>query len=381
MPVYRTKKNGETYIKFLDDEIRDAKSIDMTDFLSREYGWSFRAVGNYYQCREHDSLMIKKDRRCWYWNSRDLQGRNAIDWLNSVEMMDFSAALEKIIGSPSSSAKAQSIQSANTYSKAPEIKPEAEEKKKFVLPPETTGVRSRTFAYLGKTRCLDTSIVAELVKEKMIYEDKLHNVVFVGYDESGKARFAENKMTNSFLAAATDENGKKLFHPKNISGSDKRYSFNIPADKEHFPAGANVLYVFEAPIDLLSHCTMTLMSERKRAAMENRLPNENVWRNVNRLSLSGKSDVALEAYLERNPDITNIVFALDNDTPGLEAAKKMMKNYTEKGYICKRVLPKTGKDFNECLQLLTAEQSAYRQITITQRTENKQQRANSIGRH
>ena len=125
---------------------------------------------------------------------------------------------------------------------------------------------------------------------------------------------------------------------------------------------------------------MTLMSERKRAAMENRLPNENVWRNVNRLSLSGKSDVALEAYLERNPDITNIVFALDNDTPGLEAAKKMMKNYTEKGYVCKRVLPKTGKDFNECLQLLTAEQSAYRQITITQRTENKQH-TNSIGRH
>jgi hypothetical protein len=223
------------------------------------------------------------------------------------------------------------------------------------LPEKLDGAFVRSAAYLTKTRGIDRAIVDFAMKNKLIYEDKNHNVVFVGYDENNEIKFAEAKLTNTFMAAAVDENGKKKFHPKNVKGSDKRYSFNIPADTEKYPNSAGILYVFEAPVDLLSHCTLTLMNERIRAKHEGNKPNLSCWQNVNRLSLSGCSGVALESYLERNPQIHKIVFALDYDNAGIKAAQSMEERFSEKGYSCSKIRPLKGKDFNEYLQITLLE--------------------------
>ena len=42
-----------------------------------------------------------------------------------------------------------------------------------------------------------------------------------------------------------------------------------------------------------------------------------------RLSLGGTSDVALIAFLERNPQISRIILHLDNDAAGITAARKI----------------------------------------------------------
>lgn len=348
MPEVKRKKGGGTYIKYSDEEIQQAKNISMIDFLGREYGYTFLRVGNYYKGREHDSLMIKSDERTWYWNSQNLSGRNVFDWLTSVENYTFTECLEKIIGTTA-------VAQQKKYDKAPNLSQlPIDEVKELQLPKKYEGRPSQLFAYLCKTRCLDADIVGQLVHEKLIYQDDCNNVVFVGKDESGEIRFCERKMTNTYLANLKDENGKKVFPPINVKGSDKRYSFNTPCDKEKYPLGANTLYVFESPVDLLSHATFRYLNEKARAEQAGEKPDINAWKNVNRLSLSSVASTALDSYLERNPNIEKIVFALDYDSTGIKMATKYEKEYAEKGYQTSKIRSNTGKDWNEALQMYTA---------------------------
>ncbi len=371
MPRWRSQSNGVAYIQYLPDEVEQVKQMSMLDFLKREYGFTFDNRGSAYICKEHDSLVVMPDQRSWFWNSQDTHGRNVIDWLENVEGHSFQSTLQKLIGTPEMPAQPE------YYTKAPQtgdIRP-AEIKKELVLPPKTPEQMKRTFAYLINERKLDAAVVSELVKNKLIYEEaKHHNCVFVGYDESGVPRFAESKITNSYLAAMKDENGRKKFHPQNIAGSDKAYSFNVPADKGRYPAGSNVLYIFEAPVDLMSHMTFALMTERKKAGSEGREPDMSCVRSVNRLSLSGKSDKALSSYLSRNSNITQLVFGLDNDDAGNSASEALIEKYKELGYICKRVKPRFGKDYNECLQIIKSktEEVKNRKPQITQRPMNNE---------
>ncbi len=70
-----------------------------------------------------------------------------------------------------------------------------------------------------------------------------HNAVFVGHDRHNKPRYANLRGTVS------DFKGEG-------NGSDKRYSFNIPAP------GSSTLHVFESAIDLLSYATMRKLGGR-----------------------------------------------------------------------------------------------------------------------
>ena len=113
---------------------------------------------------------------------------------------------------------------------------------------------------------------------------KYQNVVFVGRDEHGKARFA------CVRGISDDFKG-------DVAGSDKQYSFSLPLPIKN-PKSPQLL-VFESPIDLLSHVTLQqrgyLDDGRKWASAD-----------AHRLSLAGTSDVALIAYLERSPMIEQI---------------------------------------------------------------------------
>ena len=118
---------------------------------------------------------------------------------------------------------------------------------------------------------------------------------------------------------------------------------------------SDTLYVFEAPVDLLSHATIAKRANRIRADNGLEEYNPTSWNTVNRVSLSGVSSVGLEGFLERNPQVKNIVFALDNDETGRRAATNLEKVYIEKGFNCKKIVPRMGKDWNEYLQLASAQ--------------------------
>ena len=98
------------------------------------------------------------------------------------------------------------------------------------------------------------------------------------------------------------------------------------------------MYVFESPIDLMSHASLEIAA----------IGNAEAWNRHNRLSLSGTSDRAIPYFLDRHKDIDNIIFCLDNDPAGHEAAVALAKKYAKKGFKTRIEFP-IGKDFNDDL--------------------------------
>ncbi|HHW32103.1 MAG TPA: toprim domain-containing protein, partial [Clostridiaceae bacterium] len=128
-----------------------------------------------------------------------------------------------------------------------------------------------------------------------------------------------------------------------VNGSDKHFSFSIPARNE-----CSKLHLFESAIDLLSYCTLELLSGRD-------------WRQDNYLSLAGiympkkviedsTLPAALTQYLEDFPKINEIALHLDNDTAGRLAARTI-QNILPPAYTVSDELPKHGKDINDYLRI------------------------------
>lgn len=122
----------------------------------------------------------------------------------------------------------------------PTVAPKPEEPPKpFALPPAHTDMR-RVYAYLMKQRHISREVVTHFARAGLLYEDtQYHNCVFVGMDEQGVPRHAHKRSTNS--------QGKSF--KANVEGSRPQYSF-------HHVGRDSVLYVLEAPIDMLSFLTL-----------------------------------------------------------------------------------------------------------------------------
>ena len=296
------------YKKFTDEQLDRAKNADIIAFLGAYNGWTFKKTGQYYQCNQHDSFLVYADRHGFVWNSRNISGGDTIDFLRKVEGKSFPEAVEAITGETA----------PVVCQLAPVYRSEAG---KLVLPPKAAGKYDRVFAYLANTRGISPAVISDFMKSKQIYQDTKGNCVFVGYDEKGTAKFGAVRTT------MTDRK-----YRGDCKNSDKRYAFHqIGTDTTR-------VYVFEAPIDLLSHCTMTDQAFGKTGA----------YREQTRLALCGSSDVALKAFLERHPEVTTINFRLDNDEAGRTAVAKYKAEYQALGYKVNAVFSK-NKDVNEDL--------------------------------
>lgn len=98
----------------------------------------------------------------------------------------------------------------------------------------------RVYAYLMKCRQIDRKVIAYFAKAGTLYEDAdYHNAVFAAKDEHGVFRHAHKRSANSV---------GKAFR-QNVECSDSRYSF-------HHIGTDGSLYVFEAPIDILSYISL-----------------------------------------------------------------------------------------------------------------------------
>ena len=142
--------------------------------------------------------------------------------------------------------------------------------------------------------------------------------MFVGRDGSGKPVFASKRGTY-------DLNGPGF--KGDAVGSDKSVAFRLPCD----PA-LDWVAVFEAPIDLMSFCTL---HRQVRS---------------NAVALCGLYQGPLDTYLRENPHLKRIVLCLDNDGPGREATEKFQAEYGQKGYAVSTRTPAQGKDWNAYLQ-------------------------------
>jgi hypothetical protein len=186
-------------IRLIDNNVvEQARNADIVAFLERRYGFTFAHRGGAYRCEQHTSLAVKGDRRSWYWHSKGIGGFGALDFLMIAECMPFREAVETLTG----------------VAPAPPRR-EAEQPKTLILP-DKVGIPLRLYDYLCVKRGIDGEIVHSLIQRKMLYEDRRGNVVFVGYDGQGKARFATLRGTYGDCSFRGD-----------CPGSDKRYGFNM----------------------------------------------------------------------------------------------------------------------------------------------------------
>lgn len=179
------------------DQVAAAREMDLLTYLRRfEPQELVHKGGNVYSTRTHDSLKISNGKWCWW--SRNIGGKNALDYLTKVEGVPFLDAVQRILG-------AAPMLPAMPEQMAPVSKTE------FALPPKHADNR-RVFSYLHG-RGIAPEIINHCIKIGQLYEDgQRHNCVFVGF-EGEQPRYATLRGTLS----------EKRFMGE-VPGSDKRFS-------------------------------------------------------------------------------------------------------------------------------------------------------------
>lgn len=374
-----------------EDIIERAKNTDMIALLESEEGFSFKSTygEREFKCIEHNSLVVNGNRRRWYWNSRQVGGNNAIDYLVKIRGMNFRDAVLHLVGDREQTAYTP-IKKAVTENVS------VSKPVRFVLPeqahfPDGRRNYSNIIAYLNKGRSIDMNIINALIASGQIYQGVQYNGLhIVGYNDEGMAfyRFNDNRdwvdyrlqtlrasptATDTYQAEAVSskyvdkillKDNTKIFKNnlvistgKNAQGEISYAAFRIASTNYRFRgevAGSDkasgfliesegmndCVYVFESFIDAMSHANLYNI----------KYGNKDAWKLHNRLALGGTADTALMELLKRKPNIRNICLCLDNDSAGHTAAKEIAGKLRSMGYVNIYERYSNEKDYNDELK-------------------------------
>lgn len=288
------------YIHFTEEQKQTAKQTDLASFLQSQGEKVKRSGSEYEWVGNHITLRGNQ-----FYDHYEQRGGTAVDFVQEHFRMSYPEAVQLLLGSKS---VIISVEKNKHFEK--NYKP-------FLLPPANKNMR-RVYAYLIKQRCIHRDIISHFAHRRLIYEDaQYHNAVFVGVDRDGTPRHAHKKSTSlndsSFRA--------------NQGGSEAAFSFNHIGQ-------CDVLYVFEAPIDMLSFITLR--------------PNN--WQKDSYVALCSVADHALFMQLKNHPNLKKIILCLDNDQAGRQASNRIATKLFEKGYIDVSLLFPELKDWNDDLK-------------------------------
>ena len=277
-----------------------AAAVDLEEFL-RCRGEKLLSSGREKRLASDHSVTVRGNE--WYDHAEE-RGGHAVSFVQRFYGLSYPDAVTLLLGGELGTA----YPSAGERTEEP-VKP-------FALPPANKEMR-RVFAYLIKHRGIARDVVAHFAKAGLLYEDaEYHNAVFVGMDTDGVPHHAHKRSANSY---------GKAFR-LNVEGSDPRYSF-------HYVGTGRSLYVFEAPIDMLSF--ITLYPEN--------------WQRHSYVACCGTSIQPVLQMLEQVPQLDTILLCLDNDEAGHQASRRM-REQLEMRYSVERLIPE-NKDWNDVLPL------------------------------
>ena len=298
------------YIPFSEQDRLMASKIDLVSFLQLR-DEKLERVGKEHKLiytdasGKHDSITVCGNR--WY-DHKNQVGGGPVKFLREHYGMSYQEAMLELLGG----GRAAAIEII--LSKDTDIVPP---RKDFNLPDANDDMR-RVFAYLTKQRLIAPDVISFFAHEHKIYEDRdHHNAVFVGTDENGVPRQASLRSTISY------GNAFRI----TVSGSDTKYSFS------HFGKSGK-LFVFEAPIDMLSFITLY----------------QRDWQQHSYIAMNGVCEDAVLKALESHSDLQSVYLCTDNDEGGIEAAERLRDILAEKGYTEIFHLAPQQKDWNEQLK-------------------------------
>lgn len=285
------------YIHFTEQQKTQARQTDIAELL-RSQGETLKRSGSESEWMDGGQKVTIRG-NLWY-HQYEQVGGDAVDFVRRFYNKSYPEAMEYLLGG-----------SGGTLAVSPSVQ---KEEKPFVLPPKNDNMR-RVFAYLLNRRGIDREVLYAFVHKGMIYESAdYHNAVFVGFDSNGNPKHAHKRGT-----------GSESSYKGNVSGSQPEYSF-------HWSGQSDALYLFEAPIDMLSFISMQ----------------KEGWRQHSYAASCSVSDRVLFQMLKDNPNIRQVVLCLDSDEPGQTAAKRIADKLFVQGTASEILVP-VHKDWNEDL--------------------------------
>ena len=286
------------YIHFTDQQKTQARLTDIADLLFRQ-GETLKRSGSEYEWRDGSAKVTIRG-HLWY-HQYEQTGGDAIDFVRRYFNKSYPEAVIYLLEDCDGWMEISS----------PVGKKDS---KPFELPRKNKNMR-RVYDYLMNRRNINREVVSAFVRKGMIYESaEYHNAVFVGFDSDGNPRHAHKRGT-----------GSQSSYKGNVVGSLPEYSF-------HWNGISSRLYLFEAPIDMLSFITMN---------------KENWWQHSYAASC-GVSDQVLWQMIKDNPQIKSISLCRDNDEAGQVANKRTSDALFVKGFQHEILIP-IRKDWNEDL--------------------------------
>jgi hypothetical protein len=287
------------YINFTKEQREQARRTDLANFLI-SHGEKVKKSGSEYEWFDGSQKVTIRG-HLWY-HQYEQKGGDAIDFVRRFYNKDYAEAIKMLLNG-----------SGGQIITSPPIE---KEHNPFELPPRNDRM-SRVFSYLLLTRGIDKDVLYEFVRKEMLYESAdFHNAVFVGYDSSGKPRHAHKRGT----VTSNPYKG-------NVAGSQPEFSF-------HFNGTSKKIFLFEAPIDMLSYISM----------------HKENWKEHSYAASCSVSDRVLFQCLKDNPNIKNVFLCFDNDEAG-QTANKRIANKLNKMNIQNEILVPNLKDWNEDLTL------------------------------
>ncbi len=307
---YQLQKNNTIRNQIIDE-------ISIVDY-AKEIGFTPIKKGKYYSLKEHDSVMIDLDKKC-YWQNSVAGNRGAIGQGDSV--IGFAM---KFTGRSSAEVMKEFAERINTN--VPTKKSfttkntfVTKEKPKFVLPEKADNMR-RAYAYLIKSRMIDQDVVQDFVSRKLLYQDRYGNCVFVSYDKEQPV-FACLRGTHTDVRFVGDVKGSNYEKGMLVNHNSKN------------------LIVTESMID-----AMSIMSILKAQGID--------YHDYSYMALAGATKfLALFNYLDKNPT-EHLMLALDNDKGGIQNMNLIKNEIQEKGLnlVVTEHLPGSEKDWNDELK-------------------------------
>lgn len=282
------------YRHFTQAQREQARSTDLVSLLQGR-GEALKRSGREYQWQDGTQKVTVRG-NLWF-HQYERVGGDAVDFVRRFYGLDYPQAVEFLLGS-------------NTL---PLIECHSEkERPEFQLPAPNDNLR-RVAAYLGNRRGIDRDIFYAFVRRGMIYESaQHHNAVFVGFDSGGVPRHAHLRGCGGSFKG-------------NAAASDPQYSF-------HWNGSSDRLYLFEAPIDLLSYLT---------------LHKEN-WQQHSYAAACCVGDAVLFRLLADQPAIRTVALCMDSDAAGQAANRRIAKKLEEQSIAVQCLVP-ARKDWNEVL--------------------------------
>lgn len=299
------------YKRYTDDQIEQANNMDLTDFVKSQ-GFDCEKVGREIHIKGYGGLYINPEKNNFYNFSESIGGKGAIAFCQKIMGMSFPEAMKTLVG------EAREVRQFSESAS----KEQPKEKREFKAPEKADNCK-KVYAYLINQRSISPETISDFVKKGVLYQGytesnkdgktvKHENAIFLHRNEQGQPCGAQIQGVNSFARfkqnVAPDETDKGFVYTK---GNPKK---------------AETVYLFEAPIDLMSFVDLHPEIE-----------------NAKFVAMGGLKPTIAENYI--NSDL-NVVSCVDNDKAGQEFNNRILSGKMQESLSAKSddVTAKTVKD-------------------------------------